>query len=94
MAQVSRAPIASGPDRAHDYRVLGHGLYQFCFIEGLARSRAGTVALMLAASPAFIAIVGRIFRVERVGPRGWAGIALQLVGISFVVLRISRAFDE
>jgi len=65
--------------------VIGHGFYQVCFIEGLARSRAGTVALMLAASPAFIAIVGRIFRIERVGTRGWAGIALQLVGISFVV---------
>jgi drug/metabolite transporter (DMT)-like permease len=66
--------------------VLGHGLYQICFIEGLARSRAGTVALMLAASPAFIAIVGRLFRIERVGGRGWTGIALQLVGISLVVL--------
>jgi drug/metabolite transporter (DMT)-like permease len=65
--------------------VLGHGFYQVCFIEGLARSRAGTVALMLAASPAFIAIVGRIFRIERVGPRGWTGIALQLIGISLVV---------
>jgi drug/metabolite transporter (DMT)-like permease len=65
--------------------VLGHGVYQVCFIEGLARSRAGTVALMLAASPAFIAIVGRIFRVERVNARGWSGIALQLVGIGFVV---------
>ena len=40
---------------------------------------------MLAASPAFVAIVGRIFRVERVGSRGWAGIALQLVGIALVV---------
>jgi drug/metabolite transporter (DMT)-like permease len=65
--------------------VIGNGLYQLCFIEGLARSRAGTVALMLAGSPAFVAIVGRIFRVERVGPRGWMGIAMQLVGIAFVV---------
>src|SRR5687768_307090 len=65
--------------------VLGNGFYQLCFIEGLARSRAGTVALMLAGSPAFVAIVGRMFRVERVGGRGWAGIALQLVGIAFVV---------
>ena len=65
--------------------VLGNGLYQLCFIEGLARSRAGTVALMLAASPAFVAIVGRIFRVERVGTRGWSGIALQLAGIACVV---------
>ena len=65
--------------------LLGHGVYQVCFIEGLARSRAGTVALMLAASPAFVAIVGRVFRIERIGPRGWGGIALQLVGIAFVV---------
>ena len=65
--------------------VIGNGLYQFCFIEGLARSRAGTVALMLAGSPAFIAIVGRIFRVERVGSRGWTGIVLQLAGIACVV---------
>ena len=40
---------------------------------------------MLAGSPAFVAIVGRLFRVERVNARGWAGIALQLVGIAFVV---------
>jgi drug/metabolite transporter (DMT)-like permease len=65
--------------------VIGNGIYQWCFIEGLARSRAGTVALMLAGSPAFIAIVGRMFRVERVGARGWTGIALQLAGIAFVV---------
>jgi len=65
--------------------VIGNGVYQLCFIEGLARSRAGTVALMLAASPAFVAIVGRIFRVERVGTRGWSGIALQLAGIACVV---------
>lgn len=64
---------------------LGNGIYQFCFIEGLARSRAGTVALTLAASPALVAIAGRLFRVERVGPKGWAGIALQLVGIGFVL---------
>src|SRR5687767_12068725 len=65
--------------------VLGNGVYQLCFIEGLARSRAGTVALMLAASPAFVAIVGRIFRVEHVGARGWSGIALQLAGIACVI---------
>jgi drug/metabolite transporter (DMT)-like permease len=65
--------------------VVGNGLYQWCFIEGLARSRAGTVALMLAASPAFVAILGRIFRVEHVGTRGWTGIALQLAGIACVV---------
>lgn len=65
--------------------VLGNGVYQFCFIEGLARSRAGTVALMLAGSPAFVAIAGRLSGVEHVGKRGWAGIGLQLAGIAFVI---------
>ena len=65
---------------------LGNGLYQVFFIEGLARSRAGTVALMLAASPAFVAIVGRALGVERVNRRGWFGIALQLAGVACVVL--------
>src|SRR5215207_1903970 len=91
------ALIAIGRLRAHErpvrrdvwalmvIGVLGNGLYQLCFIEGLARSRAGTVALMLAGSPAFVAIVGRLFRVERVGGRGWTGIGLQLAGIACVV---------
>lgn len=65
--------------------VIGNGLYQLCFIEGLARSRAGTVALMLAGSPAFVAIVGRLMGVERIGRRGWSGIAMQILGIAFVV---------
>jgi drug/metabolite transporter (DMT)-like permease len=66
--------------------VLGNGLYQVLFIEGISRTRAGTAALVFAASPALIAIVGRLLRVERVSSRGWAGIALQLLGMTLVVL--------
>jgi drug/metabolite transporter (DMT)-like permease len=65
--------------------VLGHGVYQVCFIEGLARTPAGTAALVFAACPAFIAIFGRLFGTERVSGRGWAGIALQLAGMVAVV---------
>ena len=65
--------------------VLGNGLYQVFFIEGIARTRAGSAALVLAASPAFIAIIGRLFGVERVSGRGWGGIALQIAGMACVV---------
>ena len=71
--------------------VLGNGLYQLFFILGIARTSAGTTALLLAASPAFVAIVGRLLRVERVRARGWAAIALQLVGMAFVVFGATRA---
>lgn len=70
--------------------VLGHGVYQALFINGLAMTRAGTAALVVAASPAVIAIVGRAFGVERIERRAVLGIALSFVGIAIVVLGSSR----
>jgi drug/metabolite transporter (DMT)-like permease len=64
--------------------LLGNGLYQILFIEGIARTRAGTVALILAAAPAFVALLGRLLGVERVSRRGWIGIALSVAGIALV----------
>jgi drug/metabolite transporter (DMT)-like permease len=66
--------------------VLGNGVYQIFFAEGIARTRAGDAALVIAASPALIAIVGRFFGVERVTRRGMIGIGLSIAGIAFVVL--------
>lgn len=65
--------------------VLGNGLYQVFFIEGIARTRAGTAALVLAAAPAFMAIIGRLLGVERVTRRKVIGIAASLLGMALVV---------
>jgi drug/metabolite transporter (DMT)-like permease len=65
--------------------VLGNGLYQYLFIEGIARTRAGDAALILAAAPAFMAIIGRLHGTERTGAAGVAGIGLSLAGIGLVV---------
>jgi len=64
---------------------LGNGIYQLLFIEGLARTRAGDAALVLAASPAITAILSRLLGVERVNGRGVVGIVLSLLGMVFVV---------
>jgi drug/metabolite transporter (DMT)-like permease len=66
--------------------VLGTGLYQLFMIEGLARTRAGTTALILSSGPAFVALFGRLLGVERITPRGMLGIALSMTGIAFVAL--------
>jgi drug/metabolite transporter (DMT)-like permease len=66
--------------------VIGNGLYQLFFIEGIARTRAGSAALVLATSPAVIALIGHLHGSEKVGGRGWAGIALQLLGMASVVM--------
>jgi drug/metabolite transporter (DMT)-like permease len=64
---------------------LGNGLYQILFIEGIARTRAGDAALLIAAAPALMAILGWLRGSERTGPRGVAGILLSLAGIALVV---------
>lgn len=89
-AVLAPRPSAADIRRLLLLGVLGHGVYQALFINGLARTRAGTAALVVAASPAVIAIVGRAFGVERIGPRAVAGIALSFVGIAIVVLGSAR----
>ena len=87
VAALARAPWPSRRETLAllGLGVLGNGLYQVFFIEGISRTRAGSAALVLAASPAFIAIIGRLLGVERVSARGWGGIALQILGMACVV---------
>ncbi|HUX32456.1 MAG TPA: DMT family transporter [Gemmatimonadaceae bacterium] len=70
--------------------VLGNGVYQWLFIEGVALTRAGDAALVVAASPALIALVSRLRGEERATPRAVAGIALSVLGIGFVVYSGTR----
>ena len=65
--------------------VLGNGLYQVFFVEGISRTRAGNASLVMAAGPALIAFMGRFYGVEKVHLRGYLGIALSVAGIGIVM---------
>ncbi len=65
--------------------VLGHCIYQILFINGVALTRAGTAALVIAASPAAVALVARLFGHDKLPLRAVAGIALSIAGV-FLVL--------
>ena len=65
--------------------LMGNGLYQLLFILGMARTRAGIAALVIAAGPAWIAIISRMLGREQLSMRGWSGIGLQLAGVVCVV---------
>ncbi len=65
--------------------VLGHGVYQALFVEGMARTRAGNASLVMAGTPVLIAILGRLRGVERLHLRGYVGIALSIAGIGAVL---------
>lgn len=66
--------------------VLGNGVYQLLFAIGVAHTRAGSAAIVLASAPVFIAVLGRVFGVERVGLRGYGGVLLSIAGIALVIL--------
>ena len=65
---------------------IGNGLYQIFFVEGVARTRAGDAALVIAATPALIALLSHAIGHERIHRRGAAGIALSVLGIALVVV--------
>lgn len=65
---------------------LGNGLYQILFVEGIALTRASDAALLISASPAYIAMIGRLRGTERVSSRGVVGIALSILGMALVVV--------
>ncbi|MBA3578429.1 MAG: DMT family transporter [Gemmatimonadaceae bacterium] len=65
--------------------VLGHGVYQLLFVEGLSRTRAGHAALIVAAAPAFIVVASRIRGIERVKRKMLIGIALSVVGVGLIL---------
>jgi drug/metabolite transporter (DMT)-like permease len=60
-------------------------VYQILFIQGIALTRAGTASLVVAASPAVVALVARAFGHERLPGRAVAGIALSIGGVILVV---------
>ncbi|HET7619352.1 MAG TPA: DMT family transporter [Vicinamibacterales bacterium] len=70
--------------------VVGHCLYQFCFINGLARTSVANASLMLAATPVLIAIMTALLGQDRIAPLHWVGAALSMAGIYIVV---GRGFD-
>lgn len=74
--------------------VIGNGLYQLLFIEGVSRTRAGNAALIVAASPGFIAVASRLRGIERASGRVLSGIALSILGVALVVLGSSAASSK
>jgi drug/metabolite transporter (DMT)-like permease len=65
---------------------VGNGLYQILFVVGVSHTRVGSAALILAAAPAFIALMSISSGVEKVSTRSWAGIALSIAGVGVVML--------
>ena len=84
-ARPGLRPSIQDRNRLLGLGVLGHFIYQMLFVSGLALTRAGTAALVVAASPAAVAIVARATGHERLPMRAVAGIVLSISGVMLVV---------
>ncbi len=70
--------------------VIGHAVYQLLFVNGVARTRAGNAALIVAAAPGFISLASQWRGIERLQRKTLAGIMLSIVGVSLVILGSTR----
>jgi drug/metabolite transporter (DMT)-like permease len=66
--------------------LLGNTCYQSMFIIGMAHTRAGNAALILATTPLFTAILGRIRKHEYFATQGVLGLLLAFAGIVMIVV--------
>ena len=65
--------------------VVGHALYQYFFIGGLARTSVANSSLLLGATPVVIAVANAALGQERITRLHWAGALLSVLGMYAVV---------
>src|SRR6478735_2724671 len=67
--------------------LVGHCLYQYLFVGGLARTSVANGALIVSSTPIVITLFSSLSKHERPGLLHWAGTLLSLLGIYIVVGR-------
>jgi drug/metabolite transporter (DMT)-like permease len=65
--------------------LIGHFAYQICFVGGVAITSVSNAALIIGATPVVVALASAALGRERLGRLHWAGAALSVTGIYFVV---------
>jgi drug/metabolite transporter (DMT)-like permease len=83
-----REPWPSRADtiRLLGYGVIGNGIYQYFFVQGLSNARSGSASLILAASPAALAILGWATKTEKMSRFLVAGVLMSVIGVAMVML--------
>ena len=92
MAHWLRKPAGEAPLSRHDRALLflesflGNFLFSVCMLFGVARTSAVAAGVIMAAIPAAVALLSRLFLGERIRGRVMAGIGCAVGGIALVSL--------
>ena len=73
--------------------LVGHCLYQYLFVGGLAQTSVANGALIVSSSPIVITLLSTITGKEKIGAPHWAGTVLSFMGIYIVVGRGAHVSD-
>lgn len=69
--------------------IVGNTAYQILFINGIYVTTASNTAIIIAITPAFIAVLSSVLKHERLNWAAWMGIFISFVGFYLVILRNS-----
>lgn len=72
--------------------IIGNTVYQLLFIHGLNLTTASNTAIIIALTPAFIALLSFYLRHERLNWTAWSGIIISFVGFYFVITKQAGTF--
>ncbi|MCC9597459.1 MULTISPECIES: DMT family transporter [unclassified Rubrivivax] len=92
MAHWVKRPANEAPLSAHDRKLLfwesflGNFLFSICMLFGVKATSALAAGVVMAAIPAAVAILSRIFLGERISRRVMAAIVLAVAGIALLAL--------
>jgi drug/metabolite transporter (DMT)-like permease len=64
---------------------VGNTLYQFFFIQGIARTTASNSSVLLATSPIFVTLLSALLHLERTSLTMWLGVLLSFAGTVLIV---------
>ncbi len=65
--------------------LVGHFVYQFCFVNGVDQTSVSNAALIIGATPVAVAVVSALFGRERIAALHWLGAAVSITGLYFVI---------
>lgn len=82
----ARRPPRAALPRLALLGVVGNTFYQLCYIEGMARTRAGNAALIMVAVPVLTGVWSHLLGHEQLRWRDVCGLALSAAGLTILIL--------
>lgn len=73
--------------------LIGNGLNQMLFVNGLARGTASNAGVWLGLVPVLVALISGLFRLDRITPRIWTGALISSGGILTVIAAQGNGFS-